>query len=63
MKRTHLTIHGLVQGVFFRARTRDAAQSFGLKGYVKNLPDGKVEVVAEGPKEKINELIEYCKKG
>ncbi|MBI2134596.1 acylphosphatase [Candidatus Woesearchaeota archaeon] len=63
MKRAHITIHGLVQGVFFRANTIKMARELGLKGYAKNMPDGTVEVVAEGPEEKINELIKFCKKG
>ena len=63
MKRANITIHGLVQGVFFRANTVKAAMALGLRGYAKNMPDGTVEVIAEGPEEKINELIEFCKKG
>ena len=61
MKRIHIIVKGNVQGVFFRANTKDIAIKLGLKGYVKNLPDGSVEIVAEG--EKVNELIEFCKKG
>ena len=63
MQRAHIIVHGYVQGVFFRHYTRKTALSLGLKGYVRNMDDGNVEVVAEGSKDKINELIEFCKKG
>jgi len=63
MKRVHLFVSGRVQGVFFRAHTRDLAQKLGLSGFVRNLPDGGVEVVAEGPEEKLQELIQFCHHG
>ena len=63
MQRVHITVHGYVQGVFFRHNTKKEALILGLKGYVKNMADGTVEVVAEGPEDKINELIAFCKKG
>jgi acylphosphatase len=63
MHRINLKVHGKVQGVFFRASTVEFARSLGLKGYAKNLSDGSVEVVAEGKKEDIERLIEYCKNG
>ncbi len=63
MKCVHLIVSGRVQGVFFRDNTRRKATELGLKGYTKNLPDGNVEVVAEGNEDKINELIEFIKKG
>jgi len=63
MKRVHLFVSGRVQGVFFRAHTRDLAQKLGLSGFVRNLPDGRVEVVAEGPEEKLQELIQFCHHG
>lgn len=50
-----------MQGVFFRANTRDKAQDEDVKGWVKNLPDGRVEAIFEGPEEKVNEVIEWCK--
>ncbi len=62
-RRAHLIIEGKVQGVFYRASARDTAVSLGLTGYVKNLPDGFVELVAEGSPEKLNMLIEWCKQG
>jgi acylphosphatase len=61
--RCKLIISGIVQGVFFRAWTRGEAQKMGLGGYVMNLSDGKVEVVFEGPRLKVEEMIEKCKVG
>lgn len=61
--RTHLFISGLVQGVFFRANTAQKAKQLGLTGWLKNLPDGRVEAVFEGEKEKINQIIEWAKEG
>ena len=63
MKRAHLIVHGLVQGVFFRSNTIREASNLGLKGYAKNMADGSVEIVAEGPEDKLQKLIEFCKKG
>jgi len=61
MKRIHLIIHGKVQGVFYRDNTQKKASELGLKGFVKNLPDGTVEIIAEGPEDKLNELSEFCR--
>lgn len=61
MKCIHLIASGKVQGVFFRDSTRRKAQELGLNGYARNLSDGSVEVVAEGPEEKVNELINFIK--
>ena len=63
MQRVHMIIHGIVQGVFFRANAKNVAERLGLKGYARNMANGCVEVVAEGPELKIKEFIEYCKKG
>lgn len=62
-KRVHLLISGKVQGVFFRANTRDQARRLGLSGWVRNLPDGRVEAVAEGEEERLKELIDWCHHG
>lgn len=63
MKCIHLIVSGRVQGVFFRDNTRKKATELGLNGYAKNMPDGNVEVIAEGNEEKLKELIEFIKKG
>ena len=63
MYQAHLIISGRVQGVFYRASCKEEAELYGLKGWVKNLPTGEVEVLAQGEKEKIEKLIEWCKKG
>ncbi len=61
--RAHVLIEGRVQGVFYRAFTRDLAYSLGLKGWVKNLPNGKVEVVFEGKRDIIEKAIKECNLG
>ena len=62
-QRVHLRIKGRVQGVFFRYETQSVAQRLGLVGWVRNRLDGSVEVVAEGEKEKLDELIKWCHQG
>lgn len=62
-KAAYIRVYGKVQGVFFRAFTRDWASRLGLKGYVKNMSDGSVEIVAEGSEESIKELIKRVKIG
>lgn len=57
------TAQGRVQGVFFRDFTRREASILGLKGYVRNLPNATVEVVAEGPRESLEQLLERVKIG
>ena len=59
--RASVNFKGKVQGVFFRANTRDFAGQVGVFGWVRNLPDGSVEAVFEGDKEKIIKLIALCK--
>ena len=54
---------GFVQGVGFRQFVKRNAQKLNLKGAVGNLPDGRVEVVATGPKDDIEKLIKICEKG
>lgn len=62
-QRIHLYISGRVQGVFFRATTRDTAQELGITGWVKNLSDGRVEAVAEGCSSDLEEFVEFCHEG
>ena len=57
------TVCGRVQGVFFRSFVEEHAQPLGLRGYVRNLPSGDVEVVAEGERERVKKLVEYLKRG
>ncbi len=61
--RAELTIAGRVQGVFYRASAQQEAQRLGLLGEVGNLPDGRVEITAEGPRESVEELIAWCRCG
>jgi len=63
MARLHAKISGIVQGVFFRARTEEKAKELGLTGWVKNLSGGGVEVVAEGEKKRLEELLAWLWKG
>ncbi len=63
MKRIHAKVTGRVQGVYFRASTRDMARALGLHGWVKNMPDGSVELEAEGPEDKISKLLIWLNQG
>jgi acylphosphatase len=63
LARAHLTISGVVQGVYFRANTRRRAMELGLRGWVRNLADGRVEAVCEGEREMIAQLIDWCRVG
>ena len=63
MERMHLLIEGRVQGVWFRASTRQVGDEIGVVGWVRNLPDGRVEVLAEGTSEQLDRLLEFCRKG
>jgi acylphosphatase len=62
-KRLHLFISGRVQGVFFRANTWKTARSLGLAGWVRNLPDGRVEVIMEGDAEAVAKMLAWCREG
>ncbi|MEW6110225.1 MAG: acylphosphatase [Nitrospirota bacterium] len=61
--RAHLFIDGRVQGVFYRAFTREVAMRLGLNGWVKNLYDGRVEAVFEGDRDLVETAINECRKG
>jgi len=61
--RADIRISGQVQGVFFRQSVKAEAERLGLTGWVRNEPDGSVRVAAEGAEDKLQELIEWCKKG
>ena len=61
--RAHVFVSGRVQGVFYRASTRDKAREEGVDGWVKNLDDGRVEAVFEGPERAVDALVEWCHTG
>ena len=63
MKRLHVFITGRVQGVFFRARMQRVANSLGFTGWVKNLPDGRVEAVLEGSDTNMPAMLDSCHEG
>jgi acylphosphatase len=63
MKHFTIVVSGKVQGVFFRASARDVAEKSGVKGFVKNQPDGGVLLEAEGDEENLNQFIEWCRHG
>jgi acylphosphatase len=63
VKALHAFVSGRVQGVGYRAFTKRVARSLGLKGFVRNLPDGRVKVYAEGEEEKLKELLEKLYEG
>lgn len=62
-KRWKMTISGKVQGVYYRASTEEEAKRLGLCGYARNLPDGRVEVIAEGSPEELRQLHQWCLEG
>lgn len=62
-RRVHILISGRVQGVWFRGSTVKVADALGLVGWVRNLADGRVEIQAQGPASKIDELIAWCRIG
>ncbi len=61
--RAHVYISGRVQGVYFREYTRREANKVGVKGWVRNLWDGRVEAVFEGPRHAVAHMIQWCHKG
>lgn len=61
--RVNIFVAGLVQGVFFRSQTKNKAEELGLLGWVRNLADGRVEILAEGEKDKLEKLVNWAKKG
>ncbi|MEX0617094.1 MAG: acylphosphatase [Candidatus Woykebacteria bacterium] len=63
MERVNIKVSGSVQGVLYRSDTASIAQKLGLVGWVKNMPDGSVEIVAEGDNEELGKLIQWCWQG
>jgi acylphosphatase len=61
--RAHVFITGRVQGVYFRQNTKRQADSLGVTGWVRNLPDGRVEAVFEGEEEPVKAVVDFCNYG
>ena len=61
--RVQVFVSGLVQGVFFRSETKKKAKELGVFGWVSNLTDGRVEILAEGEKDKLEKLVAWTRKG
>jgi acylphosphatase len=61
--RIHAYVSGRVQGVFFRSSVADVAESLGLTGWVRNLPDGRVETIVEGERSSVEKVIQFCQRG
>jgi acylphosphatase len=62
-RNVHILVSGRVQGVWFRGSTAKVAEALDLVGWVRNLPDGRVEIEAQGPAPKIEEFIAWCRIG
>ncbi len=63
LKHVHLIVHGRVQGVWYRASAKEAAEKLELKGWVRNLPDRCVEIDASGDVDSIEKFIQWCYQG
>jgi acylphosphatase len=61
--RAHIYVSGRVQGVYYRRNARRSALSFGLTGWVRNLPDRRVEAVAEGERNRVEDFLGWCREG
>ncbi len=62
-QRVHAYIYGRVQGVYYRYSAARRAKELGLKGWVRNRPDGSVEALLEGEEEVVRRMLEWCKQG
>ncbi|HET7627658.1 MAG TPA: acylphosphatase [Bacillales bacterium] len=63
VRRVHVVVHGIVQGVGFRYYTEQQAFSYQIKGWVRNVPDGTVEIDAEGNERNVERFLEAVKRG
>ena len=61
--RAHVFVSGTVQGVYYRATTREQAGEHGVDGWVRNLDDGRVEAVFEGPEDAVEAMVDWCHEG
>lgn len=62
-KRVYLTVHGNVQGVFFRKNVKEKADQLGVYGWARNTSEGGVEIIAEGSSVALDEFLRYCRRG
>lgn len=62
-KSVRLYIQGIVQGVFFRSFIKENAERYDVKGFIRNLEDGRIEIFLEGNSDNVNKMIELSKKG
>ena len=63
LRRLKILVSGRVQGVYFRMFTHNKAKQFGVNGHARNLPDGRVEIIAEADMSSIDNFIKWCHKG
>ncbi|MEM2874718.1 MAG: acylphosphatase [Candidatus Hadarchaeales archaeon] len=61
--RAHVIVSGRVTGVFFRHHTAELARRLGVRGWVRNTSDGRVEAMFEGDKSSVEEMVDFCKRG
>lgn len=61
--KVNIRVYGQVQGVFFRRSTKDEADKLGLVGWVRNNADGSVEILAVGPRDKLDKFVTWCREG
>jgi len=62
-KAIRLYLSGVVQGIFYRAFVKENAEKYNVKGFVRNLEDGRIEIFLEGDFEPVDKMVELCKKG
>ena len=62
-KNVHVIVKGRVQGVWFRANTKQKAEQLGVSGWIRNTQDGCVEAIFEGEEKCVNEMIDWCNRG
>lgn len=63
IKTVHVYIRGKVQGVWFRATTKEQAEKHGVSGWVRNMNDGRVEALFEGKSENVDAMVDWCQRG
>lgn len=61
--RAHIFVSGRVQGVFFREKTKKKAEKLEVTGWIKNILDGRVEAIFEGNRDKVEEMVDWTRKG